>query len=75
MSDFKEESLIANMIVRISVLETIIITKGLATREELDKMNYDSTLAIAKSILNSNGTSLSDEEIASILNPKDKKVD
>lgn len=73
MSDFKEESIIANIIVRISVLENLLISKGLVTRDELDKLNYDSTLAIAKSILDSSGVSLSDEEINSILKGSDKK--
>lgn len=71
MSNFQEESIIANMIVRITVLESILISKGLITREELDKMNFDSTVALAKSVLDSSGVSLSDEEINSLLESKE----
>jgi len=67
MSDFKEEAFIASMLVRITILENILISKGLVTREELEKMNFDSTLAIAKSIFDKSGISLSDNEIRSIL--------
>jgi len=71
MSNFQEESIIANMIVRITVLESILVSKGLITREELDKMNFDSTVALAKSVLDSSGVSLSDEEINSLLESKE----
>ena len=67
--------LIANMIVRISVLENLLISKGLVTREDLDKMNFDSTIVLAKSILDSSGVSLSDDEINSILEDSYKKGD
>jgi len=67
MSDFKEEAIIANMMVRITTLENFLISKGLVTRDELDSMNFNSTIAIAKSIFDKSGVSLSDEDINSII--------
>ena len=73
MSDFKEESIIANMVVRISVLENILISNNLTTKEEIDKMQHDYTVSLAKSLLGKSGVKLSDEKIEELLSKEDIK--